>query len=288
PAIPCSTGPRPATPRQTSRRRSSGVRRRHPLPGDTGRPPHAPAGPAPSARRPRPWRSHAGRPAPPPPCSPDAPGPIPEADGRAAARRRRKRPGATRGRSRWPPMRELQAPARQGGRGRSVMSSCGFSVDHAVPAGRARRWTVMAHGMRGTRALRRIDTPAGEVLARTALHSPAAILRVPAATARCDATNRAATDRPLRLQAGICAGGGGRIPGASFQPCSEVDPQRGRIAAVVDVPRGYPVARAALLHDGPLLGIVEVVHLQAELDMVGDPVEDRTVELAEVVAEHRK
>ena len=69
---------------------------------------------------------------------------------------------------------------------------------------------------------------------------------------------------------------------------SERQPQRGGVATVVDEPGRRAIARPVLVHDRALFGIVEIVHLQADLDVIGELVEDRAIQLAVGVAEHRQ
>src|SRR5690606_36582774 len=71
-------------------------------------------------------------------------------------------------------------------------------------------------------------------------------------------------------------------------PTSEREADGRRVPAVVHVTGSYPAPGRVLVHDRALLGIVEVVHLQADLHVVAEPVEDRTIQLAVIVAVHRQ
>src|SRR5690606_36661320 len=278
PATPCSTAPRPATPRPAARRRSCGARHRPRPPARTGRRRHAPAGSPPSARRRRRWHWRAGHQARPAPRSLGAPVPRPASGVRDAAPRRRRRPRAVPGRRPAPRTRPATGRSRPGWQARSVVSLLQFLRQFAsrLPLARQAQPWVRAPPQGGrtwSRAGRR-SAPRRVLVGRTIPFLPPHPRLFAARIMCCTAQD------PRRAT----------WPGAGTGTtrASEVDPQGGRVAAVVDVPGRHPVPGAVLFHDGPLLGVVEVVHLQAQLHVVVDAVEDRAVELAEVVAENRQ
>src|SRR6185437_2339956 len=69
---------------------------------------------------------------------------------------------------------------------------------------------------------------------------------------------------------------------------SERHAQRQRITGVVHVPGSDVLAGCVLIHDRALFGIVEVVHFQAELHVLVERVEDRTVQLSVGIGEYRQ
>ena len=144
------------------------------------------------------------------------------------------------------------------------------------------------------------DAPAVPLLSLVRRRTPRDPMLALAFSARQTAGEQIFSRRGKHLQAlqsprpGRCAksprpaAAPGRAGSGGGRARSEGQAQGRGVAAVVHVPRRHPAAGGPLLHDRALLGVVEVVHLQADLHMIGDAVEDRAVELAEGVAVHRQ
>src|SRR5690606_19143772 len=171
----------------------------------------------------------------------------------------------------WP--RYRPGPAAPAAIGSGTLRTAARKSDAAVPAPRAEM------------PLDAPDAPAVPLLSLVRRQAPRGPMLALAFSARQTAgeqdfprrgkhlqTLRSATSGSVRRKSRACPAtreGGQRGPPAR----SEAQAQGRGVTAVVHVPGRHPAAGDPLLHDRALLGVVQVVHFEADLHVVGDAIE---------------